>query len=227
MIYIEEINKLTFDEKLVVILFMLFFLLLILIVIKLYKNNKELKTKIEETTEELLINKLNNNVYDEVSVNEIDKLDNNERNIKIPKTNYILGNLKNKKKEEDNEIRKPYQKNVLKDIKAPTSPISINNNSTVKEIKMNLNDFIKNGKKNDIDRESSNNVEEIMERLEEAANNKPIDLTRYEAEEEENAIISYQELMMKKDRIYNITNDEEDDDFINELKSFREDLIDK
>ena len=226
MIYIEEINKLTFDEKIVVILFILFFLLLILVVIKLYKNNKELKMKIEETTEELLTNKLNNNIYNETDIDE------KNYSIKIPKTNYILGSSKNKEEKINSfENLRPYQKNILKDIKTTTSPININNNSTIKEVKMNLNDFIKNDKKVKDDKKiivsdnkHSNNVEEIVKRLENAVNNKPIELTRYEEEEEEQAIISYRELMSNKDKIYNITKEEEDDDFIKELKSFREDL---
>ena len=55
-------------------------------------------------------------------------------------------------------------------------------------------------------------------------NIKPIDFTPYEKEEEEKAIISYDELMKVKDKIYNITDDEETDEFIDELKNFRLDL---
>ena len=225
MIYIEEINKLTFDEKLIIILFILFFLLLILVVIKLYKNNKELKIKIEKTTEELLTSKLSNNVYN-------DDVDKEIKNMKIPRTNYILGSSRNKEEKINSfEKLRPYQKNILKDIKTTTSPININNNSTIKEMKMNLNDYIKRGTKDNNDKKitindnkSSNNVEEIVKRLENAVNNKPIELTRYEEEEEEQAIISYRELMSNKDKIYNITKEEDDDAFIKELKSFREDL---
>ena len=36
--------------------------------------------------------------------------------------------------------------------------------------------------------------------------------------------IDNRELMNNKDKIYNITKEEDDDDFIKELKSFREDL---
>ncbi len=42
--------------------------------------------------------------------------------------------------------------------------------------------------------------------------------------QEEEAIISYDELMKVKDKIYNITDDEETDEFIDELKNFRLDL---
>ena len=51
-----------------------------------------------------------------------------------------------------------------------------------------------------------------------------IELTDYEKKQEEEAIISYDELLKVKDKIYNITEDEETDDFIDELKSFRLDL---
>ena len=42
--------------------------------------------------------------------------------------------------------------------------------------------------------------------------------------QEEEAIISYDELLKVKDKIYNITEDEETDEFLDELKSFRLDL---
>ena len=46
-------------------------------------------------------------------------------------------------------------------------------------------------------------------------------------EDEEDAIISIEELKRRKqeeERIYNITKEEEDNKFINELKDFRSDL---
>ena len=49
-------------------------------------------------------------------------------------------------------------------------------------------------------------------------------LTDYEKKQEEEAIISDDELSKVKDKIYNITEDEETDEFIDELKSFRLDL---
>jgi len=51
-----------------------------------------------------------------------------------------------------------------------------------------------------------------------------IELTDYERKQEEEAIISYQELIKVKDRIYRITDDEEIDTFIDELKEFRTNL---
>ena len=93
-----------------------------------------------------------------------------------------------------------------------------------------------------------NYLEELSKKMSETAN-EDISRTRYELQEEEDAIISYQELMEKKDTIktideedavisideltarkkaqetlYNITEKENDDEFINALKNFRSDL---
>ena len=65
---------------------------------------------------------------------------------------------------------------------------------------------------------------EIVERMEEEIKPSNIELTDYEKKQEEEAIISYDELLKVKDKIYNITEDEETDEFIDELKSFRLDL---
>ena len=51
-----------------------------------------------------------------------------------------------------------------------------------------------------------------------------INFTNYEKDQEDKAIISYDELMKVKDKIYNITEDEETDEFIDELKNLRIDL---
>lgn len=65
---------------------------------------------------------------------------------------------------------------------------------------------------------------EIVEKMEEETKPSNIELTDYEKKQEEEAIISYDELMKVKDKIYNITDDEETDEFIDELKNFRLDL---
>ena len=63
-----------------------------------------------------------------------------------------------------------------------------------------------------------------VEKMEEETKPSNIELTDYEKKQEEEAIISYDELMKVKDKIYNITDDEETDEFIDELKNFRLDL---
>lgn len=101
-------------------------------------------------------------------------------------------------------------------------------------------------------------LEEVSRKLAEAEIPDEIERTDYELEQEENAIISYKELMEKKDsiqtideeeaiisieelmnksnktqeditkkeesKLYNLTETEENDDFIKELKQFRNDL---
>lgn len=92
-------------------------------------------------------------------------------------------------------------------------------------------------------------LEEVSKKLAVAEKTEDIDRTEYELKQEEEAIISYEELMQKKDtikiideeeavisieellrkkeqedKLYNLTEDEENDKFINELKNFRNDL---
>ena len=65
---------------------------------------------------------------------------------------------------------------------------------------------------------------EIVSKMEEEIVPSNIELNDFEKKQEEEAIISYSELEKVKDRIYNLTLEEEDDEFIDELKNFRSDL---
>ena len=65
---------------------------------------------------------------------------------------------------------------------------------------------------------------DIVEKMEEEIKPSNIELTEFEKKQEEEAIISYDELLKVKDKIYNITEDEDTDEFIDELKNFRLDL---
>lgn len=67
-------------------------------------------------------------------------------------------------------------------------------------------------------------MEEVSEKLSREINPQTIELTDYEQKQEDEAIISYQELLANKDKTFNISDDEEDEDFISALKSFRESL---
>ena len=88
-----------------------------------------------------------------------------------------------------------------------------------KQLEINFN-ALKEDKKQD----NVSFMSEVSKKLEEAAVPSTIELTDYEKKQEEEAIISYKELIENKDKLYNITDDEEDIDFIEELKSFRNDL---
>lgn len=124
---------------------------------------------------------------------------------------------------------------------------------TVKELFNSVSSIEQPIKKNT---ESEKYLEEVSRKLAEADVSDGIDRTDYELEQEENAIISYKELMEKKDsiqtideeeavisieelmnrnnkqqelkekepKLYNLTDEEENDDFIKELKQFRNDL---
>lgn len=102
-------------------------------------------------------------------------------------------------------------------------------------------------KKNKTEKEKY--LEEVSKKLSEAQELDGINRTEYELKQEEEAIISYEELMQKKDsikmideeeavisieelmqrnnkkeKLYNLTEEEENDTFIKELKNFRSDL---
>lgn len=206
-----------------------FFLFLIYLLMKLYKENKRLKIKIKKLEKEIDGN---------------NKSINNRISSPKEQNNNLIKQLQPKKSEEKQEAtnnkdiinNKPYQKNVLRNIKAPVSPININREGpTIKELKMNLNDFIKKERKNGnnikiLTSKDYNNrnssvsyIEEVSKRLEAATDNNPIELTDYEKKQEREAIISYKELIENKDKI-NIVDDEADIEFINQLKKFRDDL---
>ncbi len=172
----------------------------------------------------------------------------------------------------------PYQRNALKENANQTSPIgiSVRHSNSEQEIAKarELHDILKEDtlppensippKKDPVSESHllnqrnyantykepvrrGNYLDELSKKMSQADSD--IKRTDYELKEEEDAIISYQELMEKKDsiktideedavisideliakkkeqeRIYNITKEEENEDFIKELKDFRSDL---
>lgn len=136
---------------------------------------------------------------------------------------------------------------------------NINNNTTKNQNdEIPYNQFISSKEKNK-KTSSENYLEEVSRKLAEAETIDEIERTNYELKQEEDAIISYKELMEKKDsiktideedavisieelmnrsnqnqespkekqeekKIYNLTEEEENDNFIKELKQFRNDL---
>lgn len=215
------------------------FFFLIILSINLYKKNKQLVFIIEE---------LKKNLRDSVR-SELDK--NNVESIKETK-NEINENTKEEKAVENtSEVKKeivtekveevkenvskqeegPYSKNVLREISTryQTSPISIKKeeNKDMVNIVSISKDEIKGPEKvqEEPKTEKLSFAEEISKKMEEELKPQTIELTDYEKKQEEEAIISYQELLQtNKDRLYNITDEEETVDFIKELKSFRSSL---
>lgn len=102
-----------------------------------------------------------------------------------------------------------YSKNVFKDasLRYQTSPINIV------------------GEKKEAKPNNISYTEELTKKLEEELKPQTIELTEYEKEQEDAAIISYKELLSNnKDKVYNINDEDDTTDFIKELKSFRKSL---
>lgn len=221
----------------VVFLFCFLFFLLVILVLKNKKLTKLLKDghstfsdsevtddilKVEK--EEVLQEKNNEQVIEEEIVTHKEE--------KIKEQVILTNNDKEENIKDDNGEVGPYKKNVLREMNArmQTSPIHIYRNRDNVVDNSNLcqrEEFISPLEELEDTYEVNDNMKfasEIVNRMEEEIKPSNIELTDYEKKQEEEAIISYDELLKVKDKIYNITEDEETDEFIDELKSFRLDL---
>lgn len=184
-----------------------------------------------------ILNELNENLYEEDILSKPEEEGINE----------ILKDLP----DNENSINVPYTRNVLKSLSqsGQTSPVNIGK-SAVDVPKVKVTSYVKEEPKHEVKleqqkldfeekeikkeipklEENSSNmsnqefIEEISKRLAEEVEPQTIELTDYEKRQEEEAIISYKELLKEKDRLYKITDDEEIDTFIDELKEFRTNL---
>lgn len=236
-----------------IIIFLFIFLVVISIILinknkKLVKILKEEQEKVEDNKE------INNNILKQqqlevpVETKEVplEEPTSNKEEEKIPVAQEEIKEVQEEKKEEVKE-NNLYQKNVLREIssKQPVSPIHIEKKEEY-IARENLDNFDFNNVNYDNGLgmtyedpnispleemedayEVNDNMKfasEIVEKMEEETKPSNIELTDYEKKQEEEAIISYDELMKVKDKIYNITDDEETDEFIDELKNFRLDL---
>ena len=163
----------------------------------------------------------------------------------------------------------PYQRNVLRNMSLnQTSPLGITkreNSDYIKAIELQrtlnenrtnnpndstrFNDFQKRTAEPDLRRstEKERYLQEVSDKLAQKKAEDGLTRTSYELQQEQDAIISYRELMEKKDKLnivddeeaiisieeltrrnreklYNITEEAEDNKFIDELKNFRSDL---
>lgn len=229
------------------IVVILFILLLVLLVV-LYFKNKKLTNLIsnmvkEECKDEDII--VNNNVVKEEEPiivkdkNEEIKPNINEE-IKIEDSKPVPEEKPVIEKKVEHRIEKPvveengaYKKNVLREMskRMPTSPIGIiRNDDYIKDDNINLDireDMVSPLEEMEDNYSVNDNMKfasEIVEQMEKEMKPSNIELTDYEKKQEEEAIISYDELLKVKDKIYNITEDEENEEFIDELKNFRLDL---
>ena len=234
-------NNLSSDSLFFFWIIIFLFIFLVVISIILINKNKKLVKILKEEQEKVEDNKeINNNILKQQKLEvPLEEPTSNKEEEKIPV-------VKEEVKEEVKE-NNLYQKNVLREIssKQPVSPIHIEKKEEY-IARENLDNFDFNSVNYDNGLgmtyedpnispleemedayEVNDNMKfarEIVEKMEEETKPSNIELTDYEKKQEEEAIISYDELMKVKDKIYNITDDEETDEFINELKNFRIDL---
>lgn len=187
-------------ELMIICTFIVLFVFLIIFSIVLVRKNKALINRISELEEANRIDEdepLVENYYQEEDISNISNI----KEINSPNNNEIFQEEKT-----DSDGKEIYQKNVLNDIVKQTSPVSITTSSS------------------DPENKKENYLESVSKSLEEHKETEPIELTNYEQQQEDDAIISYQELLGSQDKLYNITDEEEDSPFIEELKSFRKSL---
>ena len=230
----------------VVFLFLFLIFLSIVLLVKNRKLSKYLKEEqsvvedsIEETPlvsdikEEIVLDKVETEVKEKLPKEEVkeeqSKIEINEEKKEASNTNNTNNNGL-------------YKKNVLREMNArsQTSPIHIDREEPKEKedytkLANNINttgidlgeDSLSPLEMMEDTYEVNDNMKfasDIVERMQEEIKPSNIELTDYEKKQEEEAIISYDELLKVKDKIYNITDDEETDEFIDELKSFRIDL---
>lgn len=224
------INNLRMVDIVILVLVVFIFVFLLFLTSTLMKKNKELRVELTKVNDD-------KNIHDDIVVQK-ENIEEDEKN--ILEEDDIL--LEPKKEEDITEILEdlpeiedtepgPYKKNVLRELSArgQTSPVNIGK-STVDIPRVKVTSYVK---KEETKKEEENKIdemdnqkfiEEISKRMEDELTPQTIELTDYEKKQEEEAIISYKELLKVKDRIYRINDDEEIDTFIDELKEFSTDL---
>ena len=212
----------------------LFVFVIFLLVILLLKNRKLSKYLKENNIKEEL-----NDTHDDTPLILSEAKEEPKEIVKeLPKQEIIepkeLEKVEEEVKEEIKEEKIPvntnnnglYTKNVLREKRVQTSPIHIDRELSSRE-ELPKEDALSPLETMEDAYEVNDNMKfasDIVERMEEEIKPSNIELTDYERKQEEEAIISYDELLKVKDKIYNITDDEETDEFIDELKNFRIDL---
>lgn len=222
-----------------IVVFLFLFLIFLSIVLlvknrKLSKYLKEEQSVVEDSIEET---PLVSDIKEEIVLDKVET----EVKEELPKEE-VKEEIKEASNTNNTNNNGLYKKNVLREMNArsQTSPIHID-----REEPKEKEDYIKlanniNTTGIDLGEDSLSPLEmmedayevndnmkfasDIVERMQEEIKPSNIELTDYEKKQEEEAIISYDELLKVKDKIYNITDDEETDEFIDELKSFRIDL---
>lgn len=214
---LDLFSELRTIDIVILVLVVFIFIFLLFLTSALIKKNRELSSELSK------VNSDNNN--DDIIIKENINDNINASEEKVEDINDILGDLP------EIEESGPYKKNVLRELSArgQTSPVNIGK-STVDMPKVKVTSYVKENKTHEekkIDEvDNKTFIEEISKRMEDELQPQTIELTDYEKKQEEEAIISYRELIKVKDRLYRINDDEEIETFIDELKEFRTDLED-
>lgn len=196
---IDFYNGLNTLELVIICIFIVLFVFLIILSIILVRKNKLLVNRILELEEANKIDEDEQLIEQYYPIIESSDLEENITEIQDNKETIEEANTE---QVENNNVE-VYKTNILNDITKQTSPISLASES-------------------DDDKESY--LESISKDLEQHKEIEPIELTESEQKQEDDAIISYQELLGSQDKLYNISDEEEDSPFIEELKSFRRSL---
>lgn len=147
-----------------------------------------------------------------------------------PPTQIPTPKITSSPKFKETPSKKAYQKNVLQNKNTITSPISISNEDTfnMNKLSFDLNEFIKKSEKIvpkiKETAPKKDYLKELSDQMAKELQPQTIELTDYEKEQEEHAIISYQELLAVKDKLTMLDDETETVDFIEELKNFRNSL---
>lgn len=272
---LDTINLILFWGIIIVIILLLIFSIIILNKNKKLKQMLILNQKNNsphETFDIPIINEnnisVNNNQTIEISPNEESKIDEEKEfvaeehvinyNTDPLPTSNIIENTSPISPPQEPYQNAPYQRNVLREMSLnQTSPIGIiikdndsqKNLNNAKELQKILENEIETTNKEIQPKNQEIYLNEVSKKLNEASNMDNIARTEYELKQEQDAIISFKELMSKKDslniieeedavisieelmnrknkneKLYNITKEEENDEFISELKHFRNDL---
>lgn len=216
------------------VIFILLSIVLLILSIYLFLENKKLKeniTDLEKEIKVILERKLKNNKEDLISIDNI-----SIEPKKNEKTSSKKEPTKQAKKNNSDKIsnitlvdeRKKYTARTNDEYKKPQimEPTAASLKPTKKEIteeKINTDIHMKDFNPEDYiktnNNKENNYLEEISNQLKEEINKTTIELTDYEKEQEEQAVISYQELLSLKERLKNQENI--DEDFLDDLKEFR------
>lgn len=194
---------------------------------KLKENIQKLETENKKLLEKKVITQKTNDTIPITKISPTDKKQpTNNHPKKIELTSKYATKTPKEKKVANPNNSKVYQKNILHNQPNITSPITINKKE---EQAFNLNEFIKSNelkieKQDPTSHKNVDYLQDIATKIADELENKNIELTNYEKLQEENAIISYKELLTIKDKITILDDENETIDFIEELKKLRSNL---